>query len=280
MPATEIQGLEVQFSHDLVQYWGWFLALGAALLLLGIAAVARAVTATVASMLFFGWLLVLAGAIEGIQAVAVGHWAGFFQHLFAAILFLVAGFILAFRPVISAEVLTLFMALFFLIGGLFQLVGSLWVGLPGWGWSALDGVITFILGLLVLAQWPASGLWVIGLFIGIDLILYGLAGSRLRLVCAGRERSPPPDAWASASTRGLRRAPETARDAAALSRGTLHPHEKSLRYCGRGARRPDQGWNDLDGGRFRPRRGARDPDRGGAQIWREGSDLRLQQRRR
>lgn len=185
MPGAAIQNLEVQFSHGLVQYWGWFLAFGIALLALGVAAVARAVTATVASMLFFGWLLVFAGAIEVVQAVAVGHWAGFFQHLFAAILFLVAGFILVFRPVISAEVLTLFMALFFLIGGLFQLVGSLWIGLPGWGWSAVDGVITFVLGLLVLAEWPASGLWVIGLFLGIDLILYALAWIAIALGLRG-----------------------------------------------------------------------------------------------
>ncbi len=185
MQAAEIQNLEVQFSHDLVQYWGWFLALGVGLLALGVAAVARAVTATVASMVFFGWLLVFAGVIEVVQAVAVGHWAGFFQHLFAAVLFLVAGFIMVFRPLITAEVLTLFMALFFLIGGLFQLIGAAWIGLPGWGWSAVDGVITFILGLLVLAQWPASGLWVIGLFLGIDLIFYGLAWIAIALSLRG-----------------------------------------------------------------------------------------------
>jgi uncharacterized membrane protein HdeD (DUF308 family) len=67
------------------------------------------------------------------------------------------------------------MAMFFLIGGLFQLVGSVAVALPGWGWQAADGIITFVLGLLVIAQWPASGLWVIGLFVGIDLIFYGCA---------------------------------------------------------------------------------------------------------
>ena len=47
--------------------------------------------------------------------------------------------------------------------------------MPGWGWQALDGIIAFVLGLLVWTQWPASGLWVIGLFIGIDLIFYGAA---------------------------------------------------------------------------------------------------------
>jgi uncharacterized membrane protein HdeD (DUF308 family) len=46
--------------------------------------------------------------------------------------------------------------------------------LPEWGWLALDGLITIVLGLLVLSQWPASGLWVIGLFVGINLIFYGL----------------------------------------------------------------------------------------------------------
>ena len=73
----------------------------------------RAVTAIVASMLFFGWLLVAAAAIEVVQAIAIGHWAGFFQHLLAAILFAVAGLIMVTRPLITAEVLTLFMAMFF-----------------------------------------------------------------------------------------------------------------------------------------------------------------------
>jgi len=181
MPAADVQELGVQFSSDLGQYWGWFLAFGIGLTLLGVAAVARAVTATVASMLFFGWLLALAAAIEVAQAVAVGHWAGFFQHLMAAILFGTAGILLVTRPVKSAEVLTVFMAMFFLVGGLFQIIGSIAVALPGWGWQVADGLITLVLGLLVLGQWPASGLWVIGLFIGIDLIFYGCAWIALAL---------------------------------------------------------------------------------------------------
>jgi uncharacterized membrane protein HdeD (DUF308 family) len=79
------------------------------------------------------------------------------------------------RPLISAEALTVVMAVFFLIGGLFQLIGSFAVALAGWGWAAADGIIMLVLGGLILAQWPASGLWVIGLFVGIDLIFYGLA---------------------------------------------------------------------------------------------------------
>ena len=173
--------IQVQIPHELVQYWGWFLAFGLGLLLLGIAAVVRSFAATVITMVFFGWLMVAASGIEIVQAVMVGHWAGFFHHLLAAILFGVVGLLLVARPVISAEGLTIFMAMFFLIGGLFQLIASIAVALPGWGWQAADGIITFVLGALVLAQWPVSGLWVIGLFVGIDLIFYGCAWIALAL---------------------------------------------------------------------------------------------------
>ena len=173
--------LQVQIPQEIVQYWGWFLAFGIGVLILGIAAVVRSFAATVASMLFFGWLLVLASGIEIAQAVMVGHWVGFFHHLVAAILFGIAGLLLLMRPMKSAEVITLFMAMFFLVGGLFQIIGSIAVTLPGWSWQVVDGVITLILGVLVLSSWPTSGLWVIGLFIGIDLIFYGLAWIALAL---------------------------------------------------------------------------------------------------
>jgi uncharacterized membrane protein HdeD (DUF308 family) len=93
----------------------------------------------------------------------------------------VTGLLLVTRPVISAESLTSVMAIFFLIGGLFALISSLVVAIPDWGCQGADGIITIILGVLVLAQWPASGLWVIGIFIGVDLIFYGLAWIALAL---------------------------------------------------------------------------------------------------
>jgi uncharacterized membrane protein HdeD (DUF308 family) len=132
-------------------------------------------------MSFFGWLLVIAAGIEAAQAFLVGKWAGFFLHLLAAVLFGVTGALFVRRPVISAEVVTIFMAMFFLMSGLFQLVSALMIHLPGWGWHALNGIITFVLGALVLTQWPVSGLWTIGLFVGIDLVFYGWAWVALAL---------------------------------------------------------------------------------------------------
>jgi uncharacterized membrane protein HdeD (DUF308 family) len=111
----------------------------------------------------------------------VGHWAGLFQHLLAAILFGVTGLLFVMRPLRSAEVVTVFMAMIFMVSGLFKLLSSFAIGLSDWGWLALDGIITLTMGLLVLAQWPASGLWVIGLFLGINLIIDGAAWIALAL---------------------------------------------------------------------------------------------------
>lgn len=173
---NEIDVLMVGIPTKMIQNWGWFLAFGIGLMLLGIVAITRSVKATVVSVSFLGWVLLIAACIEIAQAVMVGNWPGFFMHLLAAILFGVTGGLFVWRTVISAEVATIFMAMFFLVSGLFQLISALVIhALPGWGWQALNGVVTFLLGVLVLAQWPASGLWAIGLFLGIDLVLFGWA---------------------------------------------------------------------------------------------------------
>jgi len=169
-----LQALDVRLSAELAHNWGWFLAFGIALVALGVAA-------TVVSMLFFGWLLLFAAGIEIAQTVMVGKWAGMFQHLMGAVLFGVIGLLMVWRPLATAEILTLLMGAFFLVTGLFQIIAPAMISLPDWGWHVLNGVITLVLGILVLAQWPVSGLWVIGLFVGIELIFYGIAWIALAL---------------------------------------------------------------------------------------------------
>ena len=181
LKMAEVQDFAVQVPREVSQHWGWLLALGIGLVLLGIAAVSRSMTTTVVSMVFFGWLLAMAAGIEIVQAIIVGKWAGFFLHLLAAILYGVTGFLFISRPRAGAEVITLLMAAFFMIGGLFELVGAPLAQLPAWGWNMFDGAISFVLGLLILAQWPVSGLWVVGLFVGIRIIFFGIAWIALAL---------------------------------------------------------------------------------------------------
>ena len=176
-----IDVLIVKVTPEMIQHWGWFLALGIVIVLLGVGAIVRSVGSTLVSTVFFGWLLVVVSAIEFVDAFMVGKWAGFFVHLLIAILFGVDGVVMLTRPVISAEAATFLMSMFFLVGGIFQLVGSMAAHLPGWGWQAVDGVVASTLGFLLLAQWPVSGLYAIGLFVGIDLVLFGVSWAAFAL---------------------------------------------------------------------------------------------------
>jgi uncharacterized membrane protein HdeD (DUF308 family) len=181
MIAAQAQQSPVQVPAEIIHNWGWFLVFGIGLAILGVVAIVRSVAATVVSMLFFGWLLLIAAGIEVAQTIMVGQWAAMFQHLVAAVLFGVVGFLIIWRPVVSAEILTLLMGAFFLATGLFQIVAPAITSLPDWGWHVLNGIIALLLGVLVLAQWPVTGLWVIGTFVGIELLFYGIAWIALAL---------------------------------------------------------------------------------------------------
>jgi uncharacterized membrane protein HdeD (DUF308 family) len=85
------------------------------------------------------------------------------------------------HPAESAIQLTLIIAIFLMIGGIFRIVFALSERFSGWEWVLLNGFVALLLGLMIYKQWPASGLWVIGLFVGIDLIFNGWAWIMLSL---------------------------------------------------------------------------------------------------
>lgn len=155
--------------------WGWLLALGICLLILGIIAVLDSVLTTVVSMVFFGYILIVAGIIEAVQTFRHRDCGHLFLHALNAVLAIVVGALLLWKPLAGAMVMTLLLAMYFCVAGIFRIVVSFSVRVTGWGWTCLSGVVTLILGILIWAQWPVSGLWVIGLFVGIELIVAGWA---------------------------------------------------------------------------------------------------------
>jgi uncharacterized membrane protein HdeD (DUF308 family) len=164
---------------------GWFMGLGILLIIVGTLAIIYDVAATLISVLFFGWLLVIVGAIEAMQSFWQPRWGGFFLHLIAGILAVVVGFNLVTSPTAGALVLTLVMAVYFIVIGIIRTVTALAMRFPSWGWVLVSGIISFIMGVLIKQQWPYSGLWIIGLFIGIDMIFSGW--SYLMLSLAARK---------------------------------------------------------------------------------------------
>jgi len=171
--AYEEQINNIRINQELIHKWEWFLGFGITLTGSGIAAIVRSATAKVTSLRFFGWLMVLASIIDLVSAFTLVKWAGFSLHLLLAILCGVTGVIFLRSPAISAELPTLAASIFFLIAGLYQVVVAFWTHLPGFGWQVANGIITFILGGLLLVEWPVSGLFAIGLFVGVALFSYG-----------------------------------------------------------------------------------------------------------
>lgn len=171
-------------THELAalrKEWWWFLLLGLLLIVSGSIAISYAFLASVAVITLFGFLLVLGGIAQVVAAFWIGRWSGFAISLLAGILYIVVGGLTVARPVEGLEALTLLIGAFLLVGGIFRSVAAMTLRLHHWGWLLLNGLITILLGLMILADWPESSLWVIGLFVGIDMLFNGWAWVMLSL---------------------------------------------------------------------------------------------------
>src|ERR1700734_3606891 len=120
--------------------WGWFLGLGILMLILGTIALIIAPAATLGTVLALSWLIVL-------RIVP--------------------------NPVAGALAWTLLFASFFTVIGIFRVIAAIRLKFPNWGWAVFDGAVTLLLGTLLWVQWPWSGLWFMGVAVGISLIFRG-----------------------------------------------------------------------------------------------------------
>jgi uncharacterized membrane protein HdeD (DUF308 family) len=163
------------------QHWGWFLAKGILMIIVGTLALGSYVMVTLFSMIFLGWLMIFAGVVEAVHAFWKKEWGGLFLNLLVGVLYIVVGFMVLTNPTASAMTLTLIMAIFFILDGIFRIIIAVTMHYPRWGWMLLNGIVTLILGIIIWQQWQQLGLRIIGLFIGIDLIFSGWAWVMLSL---------------------------------------------------------------------------------------------------
>jgi uncharacterized membrane protein HdeD (DUF308 family) len=154
--------------------WGWFLALGIVQIIAGALSVSFAFSSTLASVVILGALLLIAAGAQMGLATLAREWDGFFLFLLLAILYGVAGFLTLQQPLLVVEGMTLMLAALFLVVGLFRIAVALISHIPSWGWLLFNGVVTVLLGLAIWQKWPESGLWVIGVLVGIELIVNGM----------------------------------------------------------------------------------------------------------
>jgi uncharacterized membrane protein HdeD (DUF308 family) len=155
--------------------WGWFLVLGIVLIVLGTVALSAPWVATLASVVVLGWLILAGGIVETVSSFWAMNWNGFLMHLLSGVLSIVVGVLIVGHPLGSAAGLTLLLAVMFLTGGVFRVVAAACYRYPSWGWTVVDGLAMVVLGVMIWSEWPSSSLWVIGMFIGINLLFRGFA---------------------------------------------------------------------------------------------------------
>ena len=154
--------------------WGWIVALGVVYLVAEIIALGSVFAATVASVFVVGIMMVIAGVAEVVNAFQIKTWGQFIFWLILGILYIVAGFIAWDNPLLTAVWLTLFLGAALVASGIMRifLAFNMQHGSP-WMWVAASGLITLVLGLIILAHWPVSAVYTLGIFLGVDLVFAG-----------------------------------------------------------------------------------------------------------
>jgi uncharacterized membrane protein HdeD (DUF308 family) len=176
MSTTDERPVVAELREELTEFrrnWLWFVLLGMALIFVGFIALGSLWIASLATAVVIGALLVVGGVAEIVGAFWSRGWSRVFLHLLSGLLSLGVGGLFLWAPVDALLTLTLLLACLLTVGGVFKIVAALSYRFEGWGWPLVSGVIDLVLGVMILLEWPASALWVIGLFVGISLVFRG-----------------------------------------------------------------------------------------------------------
>jgi len=171
--------------------WGWLLALGILFLVLGIIGLGMTFTLTMASVLFFGILILIGGVVQIIQSFKCRGWKSIIYHILIAVLYLLAGIFIVTNPAAASAVLTLLLALALIAVGLVRIVVAFQLrGMKNWIWPFIGGILTVLLGLMIAVKWPVSGLFVIGLLVAIEMIIHGWSYLIIALAAKASSQAP------------------------------------------------------------------------------------------
>lgn len=148
--------------------------LGIVMILAGLMVLGDVALFTVISTIFIGWVAIFAGGFEIVHAFWTKGWGGFVWQILLGALYLAFGITLISQPIISALILTYVLGLLLFISGLVRVL----IGISHWqqyGWVMLiSGLFGVLAGLIILTGFPATGIWVLGLLLGIDLLAHGI----------------------------------------------------------------------------------------------------------
>jgi uncharacterized membrane protein HdeD (DUF308 family) len=178
---------------DLIHNWGWLLAQGILLVVLGTVGLGMTIWLTLATVFIFGVFLVIGGGIQIFQTLKCKGWGSILWHALIAVLYVLAGLSIMADPLAASTLFTLLLAGALVGIGVMRLIMAFQLrGVKNWGWPLIGGIAAIVLGFMILARWPVSGFWVIGLFVAIEMILSGWSYIFIALAAkaVGRQNAP------------------------------------------------------------------------------------------
>lgn len=174
--------VEPEKIHHFKHSWKSMMWTGVILVVLGMLILGAPVLAGATVVTFIGVLLTIGGAVGALLAV-MARTTGWWMGLLIGIVALWCGVSLIVDPVDGMIGLTLVIALYLMISGVFRLIyGFQLRPHDGWAMVAMNGAVNFILGIMIYAHWPSSGSYIIGLFLGIDAMFAGFSSIALAMV--------------------------------------------------------------------------------------------------
>jgi len=178
--------IQLQFKQAVRDHWVLFLIQGLVMAILGLFAVAAPVIATLAVDIYAGWLFLISGMVGVITLFTRQNISSFLWTLIAAGLALAVGVLLIWRPAAGVLSLTLLLVGFFIAEGIVQILAAFkYRGAVGsaWTWMLFSGVVDLVLAAIILMGWPGTAAWTLGLLVGINLFMSGLALVMTSLAC-------------------------------------------------------------------------------------------------
>jgi len=172
----DVARLQTQMREAVKANWKAFLIEGIVLVILGMAAIAIPLLASIAVTIFLGWLFLISGAVGLYLTFTTRDMPGFWWSLLSAALALAAGLILIVQPVAGTLTLTLVVSAYFIAEGITTIMYALAhrKELSGrWGWLLVSGLVDLVVAALIIAGLPGSAAWAIGLLVGINLVFGG-----------------------------------------------------------------------------------------------------------
>ena len=148
--------------------------MGIIMLICGFLALGSPLAAGVSVTIFVGILLAVGGIAQCILAFSAGAFGKGLMIFVVGALTAAAGFYLFNQPLAGLVSITLFLAAYFVVTGIFELISAFQIRpADGWGLMLFNGIVTLLLGIMIWSQFPFSGAWAVGVLFGIKLIMSG-----------------------------------------------------------------------------------------------------------